>query len=695
MRRRIPPVCLALLTFASVASAEDWFLLDGVNGWTTSSTKHPIAAKLKDAVSSRSKLSSIAIAPDGNWVVLSGNNGFTTSKLDLPACKKLAEFQPKNVIQCVAFAPTGGWSLFFGQDGFWAEGIPDGAFKKVNEVRKRAGKLRSIAFAPGGGWVLLHDEVGVHYEDVPAGLAKVLDDAVKKRLPIRCVAFADTGDWFVLASNAWWTSNVDHPAAKTLAKLREGNKDLRWIALAPPDILTSRYWIEAKPAQRVKAEMTTVIAHPSAKIDEWYLFAPQVPNLPGQHDVRTTFTPKSVVVHELGILHRPLLLARVTDGSKEIRSVLTIEATLMSRQLQPIGAGKKGPEVKELSPAAVDFYTRSSELLDYKSRDFKTWMTDNKLQREAGESEMNFARRAFLHIKRHDIYEYPTKQHFASQVCSAGKSDCGGMSCQFAALLRSQNVPARLIAGRWADTEKGTDFKTHVKAEFFCADVGWVPVDCSVAVGDKKGPDFACFGNERGDFLAFAADQDFEVDTIVFGKQHIGSFQGIAHWWRGSGPATNSRFEETLDRHQGEAAGGGRGNDTSRISHQPTARTWSVRDVSCSYANSHLCRPRAIPFAPPASRPPSSASPEALPRRRRRQHQHHPASRQTVKATILPRSGETDRRRMDSPSPRFSHAPHNRHPLAHRGVRASSSSKTRSKSPIASSSTRLSLLSSA
>ena len=544
MRRFLPTICFGLLAFAAVASAEDWFLLDGVNGWSGSSLKHPVAAKLKDAVNSRSRLSEIAIAPDGNWIVLSGNNGFTTSNVDLPACKKLAEFQQKNVIQCVAFAPNGGWTVFFGKGGFWAEGIPDSAFKKIEETRKSGGKLRSIAFAPGGGWVLLFDEAGVLYDDIPTGLAKVLDAAVKKRLPIRCVAFADTGDWFVLADNAYWTSNVDHPAAKALANLRQGNKELHWIALAPSDIWTSRFRIEAKPVQRVKAELTTVIAYPNAKVDEWYVFAPEAPNMPGQRNVRTTFAPNGTIIHEFGELHRPLLLAKVTGEPKEFHGLLTIEATLMSRHLRPQKAGQNGSEVKDLAPAEVDFYTRSSQLIDYQSKAFTKWMADGKLKREAGESDMNLARRAFLHIKRHDVYEYPTNQHCASEVCTAGKGDCGGMSCQFAALMRSQKVPARLIAGRWADSEKGKDIKVHVKAEFFCQGVGWVPVDCSVAVGDKKGPDFAFFGNEGGDFLTFAADQDFEVETHVSGKQHIDIFQGVVHWWRGSGTGKNSRFEE-------------------------------------------------------------------------------------------------------------------------------------------------------
>ena len=207
-------------------------------------------------------------------------------------------------------------------------------------------------------------------------------------------------------------------------------------------------------------------------------------------------------------------------------------------------AGAKGREVKELSPNEIAFYTKSSPSLDYGSPGFKTWMATSRLKREPGESEMNFARRAFVYIKHHDVYQYPTEQHSASQVCAVGKSDCGGMSSQFAALMRSQGVPARLIAGRWAESEKGKDVKVHVKAEFFAPTVGWVPVDCSVAVGDKNGPDFAFFGNEGGDFLTLGDDQDFVIDSFVSGQQHLTILQGVAHWWRGSGPSTNSRYEE-------------------------------------------------------------------------------------------------------------------------------------------------------
>ena len=193
MRRLLPSVCFALLTFATAASAEDWFLLDGTNGWTGSNLKHPVAAKLKEAVNGRSKLSGIAIAPDGNWIVLSGNNGYSTSNLDLPAQEargiRAEERDPVHRLHS-----DGGWALFFGNGRILGPGHSRKRLQEDRRDEKTRRPAALIAFAPGGGWVLLFDEAGVLYDDVPTGLAKVLDGAVKKRQPIRCVAFADTGD---------------------------------------------------------------------------------------------------------------------------------------------------------------------------------------------------------------------------------------------------------------------------------------------------------------------------------------------------------------------------------------------------------------------------------------------------------------------------------------------------------------------
>ena len=554
MRRRILCCCLLWLGWAAAArAAGEWFELTDVNGWWTSDLNHPAAKKLKElAEREKQEPTSVAFTPDGDWVILYGGDGFWTSNVDLPACKKLAELQKQHTLKCVAFAPNGGWVVFYDQNGSYARNIPDEAFKYIKKVADEGGTLRSISFTPGNdGWVLLFDECGVYMWNVPDDLGKVLGGAVDKRVPVRCVAFTTFGDWFALVGDGWKSSAPDHPAAKQLAKLRKDGLALKWVAFAPDDPATARYVLDVQPSRRVKAVLTTDIAHPDATVEAWYLYAPHAPTLPAQQSVETTFTPKGKVVEELSPLKRPVFFTKVADGRKEVHAVLTIQATLMARRLRPLASGQDAPDVKDLSPEEVKNCTRSSETMDLDAKAFREWMERGDLKRKDGESDMVFAHRAFAYLKHHFTYEFPTKNDSASSVCKAGKSDCGGLSCLFTATMRANGVPARILTGRWAESQKPDDKlggepygQWHVKAEFFARGVGWVPVDASGAVNDVNGPDFACFGNDPGDFIVMAVDQDSTLDSFVSGKQNAFVMQGIYYWWRGGGADKNSRYEE-------------------------------------------------------------------------------------------------------------------------------------------------------
>ncbi len=255
------------------------------------------------------------------------------------------------------------------------------------------------------------------------------------------------------------------------------------------------------------------------------------------------------MVREKSPLARPVILTRITDGRKVVRTLLTIQATLMSRRLRALARGEKAPEVPDLSLETFKNHTCPTVTLDFTSRRFQEWMTEVALKRHKGETDMAFARRAFACIKHHFRYQWPTPQHTASQVCAAGRSDCGGLSAVFASTMRANGVPARLLGGRWAASQKPGDRngdygQWHVKSEFFAHGVGWVPVDASGAVGDSRGGDFAFFGNDPGDFIAMANGQDFLLDSFISGKQNTPLFQGIVHWWRGSGADKNYRFDE-------------------------------------------------------------------------------------------------------------------------------------------------------
>jgi transglutaminase-like putative cysteine protease len=543
MRRR--SLCCWVVWLGLLADARaggDWIILGGDNQFWTSNPALPVCKKLAE-LPKESRPQGVAVSLDGDAFVLAGGNSLWIGNGKLDVSKKLVELQKKGyVFNCLAFHPDGGWMIFFGRDGYWMSGrLPESAAKKAEEIGRDGGTRRSIAFAPGGGWVLLYDKTGVAYAGIPDDLARLLDGAVSKGVAVRCVCFTTSGNWFCLTDDGPYAGDPAHPAFKRLQELVKEGASPTWIAFTPEDPATMRYALDAKPVRRVRAVLTTDIAHPNAKVDEWIVLAPDAPSLPSQRDVKTTFTPPGQVVEEFSPLKRRMTVNRIEDGRKEFRGVLTIDATLVSRRLRPLRAGEAAPKVPDLTPEEVKNYTRTTPSVDLDSAAFRDWMSAAGLKRKGDETDMTYAHRAFAHVKHHFTYVYPTppEDDSASKICKAGRSDCGGLSSVFVALMRANGVPARMLIGRWAASQEKDDAKYHVKAEFFTRGVGWVPVDSSAAVGDTGGQDFAWFGNDPGDHITMTDDGDLVVDTYRFGRQNIGYLQGIVHWWVGSGDDKN------------------------------------------------------------------------------------------------------------------------------------------------------------
>lgn len=535
MRRLIVCCCfLWLWPAATCHAAGEWFVFTDRNDYWTSNRDHGAAKTLAKLAATNRELKSVCFTPEGDWVILTGLNGVHTNNPKLPAVKKLQEFQKGHTLNCVAFTPTGSWVVFWDRSSWWySNGVPQDAINRITELAKGGNYLRSITFLPNGGWVLLVND-GVYYSHPPADLEKELGNALKDGIPVRCVASTTFGDWFVITDKGWSASNVKHPAAKSLAKLSKESRSLKWVAVAPQDPTKTRFRLEVKPAQRVVAVLTVDITHPNSdKIDESVIFAPQAPNLPGQKDVRTTFSPHGTIVREDGPLKRPLFLARVSDGRKTLHIVLTTEATLMSRKLLPLAEGQAAPKVADLSAEEVKWYTRFSEdgVLEPNPKPFREWLGKAGLKRETGEGDLAFAYRAFEYLKHHFRYEFPTGDRSLAAVCASGRSDCAGLSAVFIGVLRDNGVPARALTGRMAVSGD----ESHVRAEFFARGVGWVPVDTAAAVSDGGGSAFAFFGNDPGDLLVLSHDPTGSVDTFVVGKRASVARQGIGYWWRGTG----------------------------------------------------------------------------------------------------------------------------------------------------------------
>lgn len=297
--------------------------------------------------------------------------------------------------------------------------------------------------------------------------------------------------------------------------------------------------IELGQPQAYEAVFTAEIQATKLTASEWVFFAARPLELPGQPSAKAVFEPNGKNAEELS-RKRPIVSARIPARTKELQKAVRIEikyeVMLQSRRLVPAAQPAK---IADLTKAERDSALAAGGQYDFNAPAFKSWLAASKLERAKTEAELDFARRAFLDIKKRFTYEYRSDlDRHAVQICKAGKSDCGGLALLYASVLRANGIPARLRVGRWAlSSTKETDaLQAHVKCEFFINGIGWVPADPAVAiVHDKTPAGLECFGNDRGDFITLHIDPDLEVDTFHFGKKKVEWLQGISFWVAGKG----------------------------------------------------------------------------------------------------------------------------------------------------------------
>ena len=312
---------------------------------------------------------------------------------------------------------------------------------------------------------------------------------------------------------------------------------------APPPA----YKLETTPAQHVEATLTYESQAPNLTAKEWILYGPRVIDLPGQAKTSSSLEPGGREASELSELRRPFWIARVPANTPQLAKSITIrmniQADLIARHLVELKGDEKPPKVAALTDQEKKAALLSHGMIDLKDAQFSKWLDKHELRRGKEETDLDFARRAFLVIKKNFTYEYNSKMdRLTGVVCKAGKSDCGGLSSLLVATLRVNKIPARLRAGRWAISDKKGDklgdveyHQWHVKSEFFADGIGWVPVDMSAAVTQKAGKELAHFGHDAGDFITLHLDSDFLVDTIHFGKKPLTWLQTPTWWVTGDG----------------------------------------------------------------------------------------------------------------------------------------------------------------
>lgn len=317
----------------------------------------------------------------------------------------------------------------------------------------------------------------------------------------------------------------------------------RQLSAAEPE-----YFLQYEKSKSIRATFSFEVYLPNLTAKEWVLFAAHVPAITSQTDVRTELQPGGEPCRDYSHRNRALLMARVPATTASLHHTVVAEtvahATLYSRHLVPRRAGYKYRPPTEPSAAERERSTAETSLLNFSDETFQDWLREHRLRRKRKESDLDLGRRAFLAITHSLSYDYELKMdRRASHLCEADEADCGGMCVLFVAAMRANGIPARMLCGRWAKSSKrGAELngvaynQQHVKAEFFAAGIGWVPVDLSSAVlHDKTEEGLQYFGHDRGDFLTVHVDPEIEVDTIHFGRKSFNFMQGFHYYVTGSG----------------------------------------------------------------------------------------------------------------------------------------------------------------
>jgi transglutaminase-like putative cysteine protease len=357
--------------------------------------------------------------------------------------------------------------------------------------------------------------------------------------------------WLSVGWAAAFLLNPVHSAAQAPA--------IRDVAPAvPTPERNQNYVLEIKPSRSISTRYTYKVHSPNLKASEWTLFTPRPPVLSSQRILQFESTPRGEITADQSPLKQSILRVRnpvrTTDQLQSTAISVRIDADLYSRRLILRNEIKAPDAISKLTDPDRALFLRTSPHFNYQSAEVIRWMNEHDLQRKPDEGEIDFARRVFQFIARNFGYEYLGNQNrCASNVCTVGKSDCGGLAVLFCTVLRSQAIPARTLAGRWAVSDKPDDrigkiiyHQEHVKAEFFAQGVGWVPADVSSAVlHDKSSGKLAHFGNDQGDFLTLHLDSDLRLDTGAFGVRPMTLLQRPCYWVTGRGSTDHAVVGES------------------------------------------------------------------------------------------------------------------------------------------------------
>lgn len=304
-----------------------------------------------------------------------------------------------------------------------------------------------------------------------------------------------------------------------------------------------------------EAELTFRVNLEGGGAKDWGFFISKAPELPTQKNVETIFQVPTAVLKpsymkDFSPLQRDVIFQKLVAKEKiqqeSAQAKLTYKGDLSARNLVPLPPGESPPMVSPLKEAEKKLALAEFGDIRFKDKDFKNWMENLDCIRKPDERDLDFARKAFHKIHYKVDFEASEKLDRKSTTVSLmGKSDSGGISNLFVAVLRANNIPARTLWGRWTKTGKEMEkingvayHQMGVRCEFFADGIGWVSADPGSAlfIKPKKGDPNQFFGIDYGTFFVQHVDPSFDVvNPLTNRRLQMISLQVPAYWFTTSG----------------------------------------------------------------------------------------------------------------------------------------------------------------
>ena len=290
--------------------------------------------------------------------------------------------------------------------------------------------------------------------------------------------------------------------------------------------------IEFKNLKKYRVEYIATVYNKSFVLNKLLVYQPRPVEWDGQTNVTVEEVSPSPLTSGLDpIFGNGIYYWQILDGgpkpgeSLQFKIQFTFTASETSTTVDPdkIQPYRQGGQDNPL----YKLYTRSERYIE--STDPQIVALADKVA--AGETNTyRLARKFYDHVIATAHYRLLGKGLLGARaLATTSEGECGDYAALFIALSRSKGIPARPVTGYWAIS--GID-QTHVWAEFYIENLGWIPVDPTLGQtqpGTPGKPDyyFGSMDNQR-----VILNKGFNIQLDPVGPDGFSApFLQVPLWW--------------------------------------------------------------------------------------------------------------------------------------------------------------------